>query len=347
MDRNAPKRSIDFWQAVLSFELSDSKTRALVERVGSFCLTMQDLIASPFLTAEEKEKIKGLKPVNFSGINFTTNEDEGFPKNLKLMREPPNALMYKGEILESDELAVAIVGTRKPTTYGRAVARKFAQELARHGITIISGGAFGIDTQAHAGAIDEGGRTIAVLGSGVDKVFPAANRELFQKIEKNGALISQFAIGTKPDYWRFPARNSVIAGLARVVIVVEAPEKSGSLITASVAAEEGRHVFVIPANIDAISFRGSFRLINDGATLLYSPRQVFDVLGIKESSKPNHEVKLSSGQKSLLDCLSLEPVLVDNLAEKLNWNAGILLVELTNLEIAGLIMKTPGGYVKK
>lgn len=282
-----------------------------------------------------------------TGVRAIGFEESEFPNNLRLVREPPVALMVKGTLSEKDELAVAIVGTRKPTTYGRAVARKLSQEFARAGVTVVSGGAFGIDAQAHAGAIEEGGRTIAVLGSGVDRIYPAANRGLFERIQENGALISQFALGAKPDWWRFPSRNVVIAGLSRVVIVVEAPEKSGSLITASVAGEEGRHVFAIPANVDSLNYRGSFKLINDGATLLYSPDQIFDVLGTKKEKSKAPSIDLTANQKKLLDELSSTPKLVDNLADALGLQAGVLLAELTQLELGGLIMKTPGGYIKR
>ena len=347
MGDGVSQRSLDFWQAILSLDLSDSKARTLVERVGPSCLSLQDLLESPRVLPEERKKFASQKPCSVFGVQAIAFDDCGYPENLRLVREPPVAIMVKGSLLPKDELAVAIVGTRKPTTYGRAVARKLAQEFARSGVTVVSGGAFGIDAQAHAGALDECGRTIAVLGSGVDRVYPAANRGLFERIQESGALVSQFAMGAKPDWWRFPSRNVVISGLVRAVIVVEAPEKSGSLITASVAAEEGRHVFVTPANVDALSYRGSFKLINDGATLLYTPDQVFDVLGVKREKSKQPNVQLSSGQKALLDKLSSTPQLVDSLADSLGWQAGLLLAELTHLELSGLILKTPGGYVKR
>jgi DNA processing protein len=272
-------------------------------------------------------------------------EDDAYPENLRLTRCPPVALAVQGELKPSDSMAVAIVGTRKASVYGLAVARQLARSLAASGVTIVSGGAHGIDTSAHKGALEGGGRTIVVLGCGIDRVYPAANRDLFRSAAKSGAVVSQFACGTKPDYWRFPIRNEVIAGLSRAVVVVEAPEGSGSLSTASSAAHEGRHVFAATGPVDEVSFRGSFALINDGATLFYSPDQILDVLGLpRRSSRP--EKTVSRQQQAILAQLSKSPELADNIGDALGLAPGIVMAELTALELEGLVARYGSGYVK-
>ncbi len=254
--------------------------------------------------------------------------------------------MVLGKIEPRDSLAVSIVGTRKASIYGAAVARRIAYELASAGITIISGGAYGIDAAAHEGALEAGGRTIAVLGSGLDKLYPASHKHVFEKISRNGAVISQFALGKTSQPWMFPIRNDTIAGLSRAVIVVEAPSMSGALITAASAAEYGRLVFATPANIDSLNYRGSFRLINDGATLLFTPDQVFEALGVNKRVGARPQIELSETHAAILALLSSEPEIPDNLSEKLQLPAGEMFAHLTELELRGLISKTPGGYVK-
>lgn len=339
-------RQKEFWQALLSLDLPPLKSRELLKSLGTHCVSAQDFVDSPHL--DSKQRIAAQFPnIDFGDIFVVSIEEEEYPANLRLMSSAPVALMVHGNLSVSDENAVAIVGTRKPSTYGRAVARKLAMELAKQGITIISGAAHGIDTEAHKGALQVGGRTIAVLGSAIDRPYPPSNIELLHQISSSGAVVSQFALGTKPDYWRFPARNATIAGLAKAVILVEVPEKSGALVTASIAAEEGRHVFVTPGPIDSLSHRGSFRLINDGATLLYTPDQIFEALGIRPTTAAKSvSSKLTDTQKKIFDALTSTPELPDNLSEKLGEPAGIVLAELTQLELEGLVQKSAGGYIR-
>lgn len=340
-------RQPDFWQAFLSLDRSPSKARELLSLLGPNVRTAQGLIASGLLTSDEETKLKNLTHRVPNTVSAVGIDETNYPINLKNTTDPPAALFYKGTLLDTDELAVAIVGTRKASTYGRAVARRFAKELATAGIVIISGAAHGIDAEAHQGALEVGGRTIAVLGSGLDRPYPASHRGLLDKIAETGAVISQFSMGTRPDYWRFPLRNYVIAGLARVIIVVEAPSDSGALTTATIATEEGRHVFVTPAPIDSLEHRGSFKLINDGATLLYAPEQLFSVLGFKRSViLKKAPPELNTNQMNILQHLSHEPVLVDLLSERLGLQAGVVLAELTALEMMDLVTRSPNGYLK-
>ncbi|MGI8924658.1 MAG: DNA-processing protein DprA [Fimbriimonadales bacterium] len=342
-------RKPDFWQALLSLDLSAEKSRELLDRLGPSCITAHDLLASPALSGSDRKKLseqKSLSAQQASLLNPISIEEAAFPENLRATQNPPVALVVAGELLPSDTVAVAIVGTRKASGYGRSIARKLASELAKSGITIVSGAAFGIDAEAHKGALEAGGRTIAVMGSGLDKPYPASHRGLLNQIARSGAVVTQFALGTKPDWYRFPNRNYLIAGLSRAVIVVEAPEKSGALLTANLAGEEGRHVFVTPAQMGNAAYLGGFRLINDGATLLYSVDQVFEALGVERVAEPKKAARLSLTQRLILEKLTAEPELADNLSERLDQPAGIILAELTGLEIEGLVAKSGGGYVK-
>jgi DNA processing protein len=190
-----------------------------------------------------------------------------YPQLLGVIASPP-ALWIRGQLETADSLAIAIVGTRRPTPYGMEVAERLASELAARGITIVSGLARGIDSAAHRGALDAGGRTVAVLGCGIDIIYPPENRELSERIVTAGAVLSQFAPGTRPVSWNFPARNRTLAGLTLGVVVVEAPERSGALITAGYAGELGREVFAVPGKITSEMSRGPHGLIIDGAKLV-------------------------------------------------------------------------------
>lgn len=342
-------RTPEFWQAFLSLDLSVSKSRALLSKLGTTCVTAEDLEKSSALSLAERQRLGGRKPLTAGQrelLKVVSCEDGAYPNNLKLMQSPPVALMVAGQLLPEDALAVAIVGTRKASPYGRATARRIATELANSGVTVVSGAAFGIDAEAQKAAMQAGGRTIAVVGSGLDRPYPASHRGLLQDVARNGAVVSQFALGAAPDWWRFPERNYVIAGLARAIVVIEAPNKSGALLTANLANEEGRMVFVVPSRMDDEGYVGSFRLINDGATLLYSVEQIFESLGIQASSPAKSEYKATSSQKAILEKLSSEPRLADTLSAELDQPAGAILAELTRLEVEGLVAKSAGGFIR-
>ncbi len=201
-------------------------------------------------------------------VAFVTMEDAAYPIRLAEIYDPPLALFIRGTLTETDDRSIAIVGTRRPTPYGIQLAERFAEELAAHGITIVSGMASGIDTAAHRGALRAGGRTIAVLGNGVDTVFPPENKGLMEQIIQNGCVMSQFAMGIKPRAEFFPYRNRIISGMSMGTLVVEAPTKSGALITAQLAAEQGREVFAVPGPVHSTNSRGPHRLIQEGAKLV-------------------------------------------------------------------------------
>ena len=182
-------------------------------------------------------------------ISFLTWEDEAYPRYLKEIAQPPPVLYYKGTITVQDDLAVAIVGTRNVTSYGKQITQDTAAYLAQSGVTVVSGLARGVDGLAHQAAIEAGGRTIAVLGSGVDIIYPPEHRRLAERIKEHGAIVSDYAPGTKPDGINFPPRNRIISGLSRATIVIEAGEKSGALITANVGVERNREVFAVPGSV--------------------------------------------------------------------------------------------------
>ncbi|PKP55145.1 DNA-protecting protein DprA, partial [Candidatus Atribacteria bacterium HGW-Atribacteria-1] len=246
-------------------------------------------------------------------INVLTIEDALYPENLKTIYCPPPVLYFKGTIVESDKNSVSIVGSRKATYYGKMVAEKLGKDLALAGLTIISGMARGIDTAAHKGAISVNGRTIAVLGCGIDHIYPPENRRLAQEIQESGAVISEFPLSTLPERQNFPRRNRVISGLSLGTVVVEAAEKSGALITADFALEQGREVFAIPGNINSPLSNGSHNLIKQGAKLVNNYQDILEEIHIalpqktaeKEMIKEN--TSLTEEEKTIYQIITKEP----------------------------------------
>ena len=269
-------------------------------------------------------------------------EEDGYSEALREGQGPP-AIVVDGDASALQATCVAVVGTRGASAYGKACAQKFAEAFGRAGVTVVSGGALGVDAAAHSGALAGGGRTAAVLAGGVDNVYPAVHSGLFARIRASGCLVSQFACGVKPEAHKFLLRNDLIAALCAAVLVVEAPPKSGALRTAATAADLGREVFVVPATIDNRAYWGSFNLLRDGATLAYHPDQVLDSLGV--SAAPAAALAPPEGDaERILSALSLDPVDVERLMERTGLDASAVLAELTMLEIDGRVMRHAGGY---
>ncbi|MFA6431396.1 MAG: DNA-processing protein DprA [Candidatus Margulisiibacteriota bacterium] len=296
----------------------------------------------------EIDKLDNIKAICF--------EEDNYPQNLKNIYDPPPVLYFNGDILPEDENAIAIVGTRKASNYGLAIAEKLSKELANYGFTIISGLAMGIDAAAHEGSINAGGRTIAVLGGGIDSIGPKCNLYIAEKIEKSGAIISEFPLGTQPDKTTFPRRNRIIAGLSKGVIVVEGLEDSGALITARFAIDEGREVFAVPGNIDAEGSRGPHSLIKQGAKLVGSVEDVLEefceIIPKPETrnSNKNRNPKLELGkiltedENIIYSALSREPKHIDLISAETqlhSWTASSLLM---GLEIKKVVKQLPGKY---
>lgn len=284
-----------------------------------------------------------------AGARLILEQDEDYPRLLKAIFNPPPFLLLRGEIREEDALALAIVGSRHATPYGLAVAERLASELAVRGVTIVSGFARGIDTAAHRGALAGGGRTIAVLGSGVDVVYPPENRRLVSQILERGALVSQFAMGTPALAWHFPVRNRTIAGLALGTIIVEAAERSGALITAGHSGELGREVFAVPGPITSELSRGTNRLIQDGAKLVQQWEDVVAELPetwrrcLREAvGAPACEPVREPDEGKLLELVGSEPVHIDRLIAQSGVPSGRTAALLLALELKGRVRQLPG-----
>lgn len=278
-------------------------------------------------------------------IQVLTWQDASYPRRLKEIDQPPPVLYLKGNLLEQDELAVAVVGTRKVTHYGRQVAQEIAAGLAQSGVTVISGLARGVDAIAHAAAMDQGGRTIAILGCGVDRIYPPENRPLAQRILQQGALLSDYPPGTAPDATNFPPRNRIISGLSLAVVVVEAGEKSGALITASFAADQGRDVFAVPGNIHAPQSVGTNRLIQEGAYPFVSVQdllETLDIVMITQQTDARKTLTTDPTEAKLLEALTTQPIHVDELARLVELPVAQVSSTLTILELKGYVRSLGG-----
>ncbi|MBI3941482.1 MAG: DNA-protecting protein DprA [Chloroflexi bacterium] len=274
-------------------------------------------------------------------IRVETWETAGYPRLLREIATSPPVLYFRGEYAPSDEFAVGIVGTRTPTSYGRDVAVNLAEGLASNGITVVSGLARGIDTWAHQGALKAKGRTLAVLGSGVDIIYPPENWRLAESIMAgHGALISEYALGTKPEAMNFPPRNRIISGLSLGVVVVQAGEKSGALITATFAAEQGRDVFAVPGNINVRNSAGTNRLIRDGAYPVAEVRDILEQLNlnmINEQQIVREIIPANPTEQQLLNHLGDEPVHIDELGRSCNLPIAEISATLTLMELKGMV----------
>jgi len=277
-----------------------------------------------------------------------------YPAQLAGVPWAPETLYIRGRIVADDAVAVAIVGSRRATPYGLEVAERLGAALGTRGVTVVSGLARGIDSAAHRGALDSGGRTIAVLGSGVDVIYPPENQRLARRIIGAGALISQFAPGTRPLPYHFPERNRVIAGLALAVVVVEAAERSGALITAGFAAELGREVLAVPGRVSSPESRGAHRLIQDGAALVQDADDVIAALparwracvkAAEADGQGSHAATVppvESDSGRVLEALGEDPVTIDDVIERSGMASGRATALLLELELSGRIRQLDG-----
>ena len=308
------------------------------------------VIAGAISTARSKYDInKELELIRDSGAEVITFFDKRYPENLKDIYDPPVLLYVKGILKPEDKLSVAIVGSRRCTQYGLNTAERIAAGLAFSGITVVSGLARGIDTAAHKGALKNGGRTIAVLGNGLCSVYPPENKSIADDIIKNGAVISEFPMEMLPHKQNFPCRNRIISGISKGVLVVEAAEKSGALITADFAAEQGRDVFAVPGEINKPSSSGTNKLIRDGAKLIESVDDIIEELGIERKRDVHKEKgqKILSGahEQDIYDMLSDEPCDIDTIAEGLSLKSQQATTALLKMELKGIIRQLPGRFL--
>lgn len=303
------------------------------------------IIEKELLNLAEEE----LKKAEKLGIQILFVKEKAFPEELKNIPYPPLFLYVKGHL--SDLPKFAIVGSRKPSLYGREVANLFGDKLSEAGLCLVSGLARGIDTIVHKVCVDKKRPTIAVLGSGLDVIYPAENKDLFRKIiDTGGAVLSEFPLGTKPRRENFPRRNRIISGLAKGVLVIEAGERSGTIITARWAQEQGKEVFAIPGNIFSEQSKGTNFLIKQGAIPVTSPFEILNYLGLESKESPfkgEIQVELSQEEKKILEFLSSGPLHFDELTEKTKLSPPYLLQILTELEFKNLVKGLPGKYFQR
>lgn len=311
----------------------------------------RDLTSSKILDQAQRE-IEKLKQKKFS---ILTQEDKEYPDYLREIFDPPFVLYCAGKVEALKGPAVAIVGARKPSPYGRAVAERIAQDLASRGIVVVSGLARGVDSIAHWGAI-RGGKTVAVLGSGLENIYPRDNRKLFEKITEIGAVVTEFPRNTPPLGFHFPIRNRIIAGLSLALVVVEATQRSGSLISARLALEQNREVMAVPGNITSELSQGTNWLIKSGAKPVENWEDVAEELPspLKEqllSQKSREKEKppsMSPSEKKIFELLSPDSLIhIDELVEQSNLSVSEVLSLLLRLEINELILQSPGKYFQR
>jgi len=285
------------------------------------------------------------------GVSIISFRDEKYPNLLKYIPDPPPVLYVKGEIKPTDNVAIAIVGTRKASNYGRTAASRITRELMKYNITIVSGLARGIDSIAHRESLSAGGRTIAVMATGSDITYPPDNRKLREQIEENGATVTEFPLGTKPDRWRFPVRNRIISGLSVGCLVVEAPKRSGALITARYSTEYNRDVFAIPGNITSYRSGGCNNLIKDGAKSVMCAEDILEEMDIEFEKKTASQLNfklLNQDEKDIFDAIDEEGSIEELIIQKFDTMPSFKVTAgLMQLELKGFIKRLPGNvYVR-
>ena len=296
-----------------------------------------------------------LERMSTFGAEVVTYDDSFYPPLLKQLIDPPPVLYVLGRKKLLLTQAVAMVGSRAATTYGQRVAFSFAGNLADMGLTVISGLALGIDAQSHAGALARGGNTIAVLGCGLDVVYPRQNKTLYERLAEHGLLVSEYPLGTRPEGFRFPARNRIIAGLSRGVVVVEAAKRSGSLITAQMALDNNREVFAVPGQVDSFKSEGAHYLLQQGAKLVQRVEDIVEEIGFENvaaleldnKNGQQEESDLDPDVQSLLKHIDAYPQLRESLLEKSKMSPARVSELLLFLELDGLIEMLPGDMLRR
>ena len=308
----------------------------------------RSIISSKIIENRDEGSIEKIfRSLGDNDILPVTIYDSAYPSKLKNIYDPPYVIYIKGNKIDFDMPLVSIVGTRKATPYGKWAAHHFARELAKWGVGIISGLALGIDTCAHKGALDGDGYTMGVLGCGLDQYYPASNRALMDKIFEKGCVISEYYLGTPPLKYHFPARNRIVSGLSDGVIVIEAPEKSGALITADFALDQGKDVYALPGNINNIQSKGANKLIRDGARILLEVGDIIENLRYrypmdKVDKKQSIKDDLSDLEMRVFDVIRRNPINIDLIINETGIKASELNPILTILEIKGYINRMPG-----
>ncbi len=326
--------------------LAAGRTVAHVEGIGPKLAALFD---NPAVLAQAQSwAVREQERAAAVGVRLLSCTDPRYPSLLRTIHDPPVLLWCRGDLVSLQQTAVALVGSRSATGYGRKISFLLAQQLVQAGLTVVSGLAEGIDGQAHAGALAAAGRTVAVLGCGVDVVYPRFHSRLYEQIQAHGLLVSEYPLGTQPDGFRFPARNRIISGLSLGVVVVEAAAKSGSLITARMALEQNREVFAVPGRIDSPQSEGSHHLIQQGAQLVHSVEDILAELptvgGVRQNKATRQAVPedISASEQKLLALLAADPIDIEELTATSGLPVSELHGLLLNLELKGLIRQLPG-----
>lgn len=311
---------------------------------------LDDKTRSAFLETRHQTDLEAeVARVAEAGVQLLTIEDADYPALLKQVPAPPPLIYVRGSLGNTDEWAVAVVGTRSPTTYGKEATRRIVTELAHSGVTVVSGLAIGIDTMAHRSALEAGGRTIAVLGSGIDVAYPERNQRLAEQISGQGALISEYPLQTRPVASNFPPRNRIISGLALGTLVIEAGHKSGALITVNFALDQGRDVFAVPGSIFSGKSAGTHGLIRNGAGLVTCAEDILEALNLMTTSTQQAiaaEMPTDPTETVLLAQLSAEPQHADVLCRACSMPAAVVAAALAMLELKGYVRQVgPMEYV--
>jgi len=300
---------------------------------------------SNFLKMRQEIDLEKVYESILASVTVLTLLDQDYPDLLKEIDQSPPVIYVRGTLTPADAFAVAVVGTRKVSDYGQQVARDTCTFLAGQGLTIVSGLARGVDALAHQNALKAGGRTIAVLGSGVDVIYPPEHRKLASAIIENGALISDYPLGTQPEGVNFPPRNRIISGLSLATIVIEAGDRSGALITADFALEQGREVFAVPGNVLSPMSRGTNRLIQNGAYAMVSPQDVLDVLDLTQIDAKKDARQLlpkDEIEAKIIQVINYQPMHIDEICNQAGLPVEKVSAALTLMELKGMIQHVGG-----
>jgi DNA processing protein len=338
--------------------IGSSRLRALLDYFGDLELAWQahshDLqqagldrrsLANLLQVREALDLDREVEQLARAGVQVLTWDSADYPPNLRQAYNAPPLLYVRGQIETRDEWAVAVVGTRRASVYGKEATRTICTGLAQAGVTVVSGLARGIDTMAHRTALDAGGRTMAVLGCGVDVIYPPQNERLAAEIVERGALVSEYALGTRPEARNFPPRNRIISGLTLGTVVVEGDLGSGALITAGFAAEQGREVFAVPGNIFARASRGTNHLIQQGAKMVCQVTDILEELNltmVSEQAQARAVIPENETEAVLLEHLSVEPIHVDALGRAVDLPIAEVTSTLALMELKGMVRQVGG-----
>lgn len=318
------------WNASENDFLSIGLPKSIIQKISEARKTLNpdDLLATL-----KKDKIK-----------FLTILDNRYPALLKEIYDPPIVFYYKGDETIFNNISIAVVGTRKITGYGRVVTEHFVSSFVAHGLVVTSGLARGVDSEAHRVTLKNSGKTIAVLGGGLNNIYPYENISLAEEIiAKGGIVLSEFSPNAPSMPGNFPARNRIISGLSKGVLVIEAALDSGSLITARIALEQGREVFAVPGPVTSELSKGPARLIKEGAILAMEPEDVYESIGVKKYVNTKSDINLSDDEKMVINILEQEDLHVDEISRKLGWSISKASAALLKMEIAGTVRNLGGG----